>query len=433
MSKCIVIGGGIAGLSAAAYLSKHGLKVTLFEATPKAGGRAYSFKDSETGDIIDNGQHILMGCYKETINFLNLVGAKNQFKFNNRLDVNFLKPSGEIIKLRSLPQLYPLNLLFAILKFKAISFKERTSVVKFVMKLPFISHEKLAEKNVREWLIKEKQSENCIKSLWKIITVGALNSGISKASALMLREILMKIFFNGNFASTIILPGYGLTESYVDPAINYIKSNGGVVKLSAPVEELVADDDKITAVTTKDGLITEFDSVISAVNDQSITRLIPSLENVRDLNFEHSTIINIHIWLSDNQLTESFYGLIDSSVHWIFNKNSHLNLVISDADHLLQKTSEEIFQVCAGELEKFLNIRQSEIVRYKIIREKNATIVPSIDSYYLRPSSKTKLKNFFLAGDWTDTGLPSTLEGAVKSGRIAAENVIMQIKNCNNS
>jgi uncharacterized protein with NAD-binding domain and iron-sulfur cluster len=143
-----------------------------------------------------------------------------------------------------------------------------------------------------------------------------------------------------------------------------------------------------------------------------------------DIKFEHSSILNIHIWLKENQLKEKFYGLINSQVHWIFNKHSHLNLVVSDADYLMGKTSEDIFLICLNELKMFANIEEENIVNYKIIKEKRATFIPSNDLNYSRPSCKTKYSNFFLAGDWTNTGLPSTLESAVKSGRIASGNVI---------
>jgi squalene-associated FAD-dependent desaturase len=423
MKKCIVIGGGIAGLSTAAYLSKHGIKVTLLESSPKLGGRAYSYRDSDSGDIIDNGQHILMGCYKDTIKFLKLIGAKDNFYFNNRLDITFLKPGRKFTKLKALPFIYPLNLFIALLKFNAVSFAERISLLKFMMKIPFTSHQKLVDKNIYEWLLQEKQSENTIKSLWKIIAVGALNADIKKASAYLFREILMKIFFNGNFASTIILPKYGLTESYVTPAIKFIESNGGIIKLSSPVEEIITDNDKIAGIKTKDEVITEFDFVISSIPYYSLIKLTSGLFD-EDIKFEHSSILNIHIWLKENQLKEKFYGLINSQVHWIFNKHSHLNLVVSDADYLMGKTSEDIFLICLNELKMFANIEEENIVNYKIIKEKRATFIPSNDLNYSRPSCKTKYSNFFLAGDWTNTGLPSTLESAVKSGRIASGNVI---------
>jgi predicted NAD/FAD-binding protein len=194
MKHCIVIGGGIAGLTSAAYLTTQNIKVTLLESSPKLGGRAYSFTEQKTNTIIDNGQHILMGCYSDTISFLKLIGAEDNFIYKKRLMVNYLKPGFEFSKLKAGRLFYPLDLLTGLLNFNAISIKDRFSLIRFMIKLPFSSHQKLIKKSVREWLVNEKQSNEAISSLWEIIAIGALNTNIDKASAYMFREILMKIF-----------------------------------------------------------------------------------------------------------------------------------------------------------------------------------------------------------------------------------------------
>ncbi|MCH7772078.1 MAG: FAD-dependent oxidoreductase [Bacteroidetes bacterium] len=425
MKHCIVIGGGIAGLASAAFLTKQKIKVTLLESSPKLGGRAYSFTDKKSNDIVDNGQHILMGCYSDTINFLKLIGADKNFIYQKRLKINFLKPGNELISLESISSLYPFNLLLALLKFNAISRRERLSIIKFILKLPFLSHQKLITKSVRDLLIQSNQSEDTISALWEVITVGALNTNIDKASALMFREILIKIFFNGNFASTIILPKYGLSESYVENAKNFIEANGGHINLSSPVKKLVISDDRLAEVKTTELSYRNFDYVLSAIPYNTLAAIYPDLFNDEKIEFEYSTILNVHVWLKTNPLKDNFYGLISSPVHWIFNKNNSINLVISDADYLNDKSSEEVYKMCVDELIKYTEIKESDILNYKVLKEKRATFIPSNKIIYSRPSSKTKISNLFLAGDWTDTGLPSTIESAVKSGRIAAELVLV--------
>jgi squalene-associated FAD-dependent desaturase len=421
MKRCIVIGGGIAGLTSAAYLTKQNIKVTLLESSPKLGGRAYSFTEQKSNDVVDNGQHILMGCYSDTINFLKLIGAKENFIYQKRLQINFLTQAGKLIRLKSFTSLYPFNLLFALLNFKAITFRERLSLLKFVIKLPFISHQKLSDKNIRDWLKEEKQSDDTIKSLWEIIAVGALNTNIDKASAFIFREILMKIFFNGNFASTIILPKYGLSDAYVKNAKEYIESNGGKIKLSSSVKEFIISNNKIVGIKTADEVYKDFNYVISAIPFYAFNNIYPELFLDEKIEFEYSSILNIHIWLKNNTIKEQFYGLIDSPVHWIFNKGNHINLVISDADYLIDKPAEEIYEMCIVELIKCTKLEESDFSQYKVLKEKRATFVPSNKNNYKRPSSNTKIANLFLAGDWTDTGLPSTIESAAKSGRVAAE------------
>jgi squalene-associated FAD-dependent desaturase len=421
MKRCIVIGGGIAGLTSAAYLTKQNIKVTLLESSPKLGGRAYSFTEQKSNNVVDNGQHLLMGCYSDTINFLKLIGAKDNFIYQKSLLINFLTQAGEVVRLKSFTSLYPFNLLIALLNFKAITFTERLSLLKFVIKLPFISHQKLSDKNVRDWLKEEKQSDDTIKSLWEIIAVGSLNTNVDKASAFMFREILMKIFFNGNFASTIILPKYGLSDAYVNNAKEYIESYGGKIKLSSSVKEFIISDNRIVGIKTANEVYNDFDYVISAIPFYAFKIIYPELFLDEKIEFEYSSILNIHIWLKNNPMKEQFYGLIDSPVHWIFNKGNHINLVISDADYLIDKSSEEVFQMCVEELIKYTEVEESEVFQYKVLKEKRATFIPSIKINFVRPSSRTKIANLFLAGDWTNTGLPSTIESAVKSGRVASE------------
>jgi squalene-associated FAD-dependent desaturase len=362
-----------------------------------------------------------MGCYSDTLNFLKLIGANENFIYQKSLRLNFLTQAGKILRLKSYTSLYPFNLLFALLNFNVITFRERLSLLKFVIKLPFTTHQKLSDKNIRNWLKEEKQSDDTINSLWEIIAVGALNTNIDKASALMFREVLMRIFFNGNFASTIILPKYGLSDAYVKNAIEFIESNGGKIKLSSSVKEFLISDNKIVGIKTADEVYKEFDYVISAIPFYAFNNIYPEIFIDRKIEFEYSSILNIHIWLKYNPIKEQFYGLINSPVHWVFNKENHINLVISDADYLIDKSAEEIYKMCVGELIKCTKLEESNFSQYRVLKEKRATFIPSSKNNYIRPSSKTKIANLFLAGDWTDTGLPSTIESAVKSGRVAAE------------
>jgi len=244
----------------------------------------------------------------------------------------------------------------------------------------------------------------------------------------MFREILMKIFFNGNFASTIILPRYGLSDAYVKNAKEYIESNGGKIYLSSSVKEFIISNNKIVGIKTADEVYKDFDYVISAIPFYAINNIYPELFLDEKIEFDYSSILNIHIWLKNNPMKEPFYGIINSPVHWIFNKGNHIDLVISDADYLIDKPADEIYKMCVGELIKCTELKESDFSHYKVLKEKRATFIPSNKINYIRPSSNTKITNLFLAGDWTDTGLPSTIESAVKSGRVAAELVLANVK-----
>lgn len=427
MKKCIIIGGGIAGLTAASILSSKKNQVTLFESSPKLGGRTYSFLDKESNEIIDNGQHILMGCYAHTIDFLKLIGAENNFLYQKNLDISFISENRKRYQLKAYTSIYPFNLLFAIHRYHILSSSDKWKLISFLSKLLIVSKKSLENLSVYEWLLKENQTENLLKSFWEILCVGALNSNLQNASAKLFYDILIEIFFSGNFASTIILPKYGLSESFINPALSFIKKNGGEINLSTQVKELIIENDKIVSVRTELNNYSEFDFVITSIPFHALVKIIPdNLINMQS-EFLYSTILNIHLWVKENPIQDQFFGFIDSSLHWMFNKGNHINIVISDANKYAEVSNDEMIEMTLTELEKYIGFKRELLINYKIIREKRATFIPNNDILNKRPGSKTKIKNLFLAGDWTDTGLPATIESAAKSGKLAADLVLDEI------
>lgn len=436
MKKCIVIGGGFAGLTAAAYLVKYGYRVELIEASPKLGGRAYSFHHKEANKIVDNGQHIMMGCYSETLKFLELINALERVDIQKQLQVKFLKPGFKLYELNSTTLFYPFNLLLAILKYKAISPSERLLVIRLFFKLPFLSNRDLEKMSVAEFLIFEKQNENVRKALWEIISIGALNTSTNKASAKVFVDILKEIFLKGSKGSKIVLPKVGLSEMFCEPAKKFIEERGGEVFLSERVEEIEAVKDLTSSIITDKRRISDFDFIISTVPHFALERILKSSAIKRHLGFasdshstmqlfnpKYSSILNVHIWLSQITFGNNFYAFIDSKLHWVFSQCSHLTCVISDADYLMKLSDNEIMEMIYEELENYLNIKQESITNFLIIKEKRATFIPLREILFNRPGTETGIKNLFLAGDWVNTGLPSTIESAVKSGRMTAEAV----------
>ncbi len=429
MKSCIIIGGGFSGLSSAAYLSGSGFKITLLESSPKLGGRAYSLKDDETGSVIDNGQHILMGCYNYTLDFFKLIGAEKNLIAQERLKIIFLKEDFKHYPLAAPGVPYPLNLLFALLGYKAFSAEDKLRLLSFFSKLPLYSGKDLEKMTVDEWLHKENQSENASLSFWDILVAGALNTDKKKASAKVLADILKQIFFGGNKAATVIMPKYGLSETYCSDAENYIISKGGEIRCGETVNQLKSSGTKISEIVTSRGTLKDFDFVISSVPLFAFNRIDMAEKFKIDLDLEYSPILTVHFWIKENPLKESFYGLIGSPVHWIFNRGDHITIVISNAGYLMNEPKDRLFDLTADEIQKYLPIKKIDILSYKIIKEKRATFIASCAVNKKRPSPETIFNNFFLAGDWTNTGLPSTIEGAVKSGKTAADIVISKSRN----
>lgn len=424
MSDYIIIGGGFAGLSAAAYLSSQGKKIELIEASQKLGGRAYSFTDKSTGTVLDNGQHIMMGCYRETIDFFRLIGALDNLIYQDKLEVNFVLPHYQIVPVRSSSGLYPFNLAAGLLKYGALSFRERISLLRFFLLLPLSADSDLEKKTVYEWLESEHQSERIRKAFWEIIAVGALNTSIYKASAKVFKDILLEIFFKGNRASTIVIPRNGLTETYCSNARQYIEDRGGIIRTGEQVDRLLTEDSSIRSILTNKRRIEGFKYIISAIPHYGLKRILSDEKTLPDPGLNYSSILTVHIWLKENKLTKAFYGLIDSDIHWLFNHKTHITLVRSDANELMDKNKEELFELIKKELFRYFFIEKTDIADYRIIKEKRATFIPSKEIINRRPGTVTVISNLLLAGDWIETGLPSTIESAVKSGRIAAESLL---------
>lgn len=432
MKKVLIAGGGLAGLSAAVHLASKFYNVTLFDASPKLGGRAYSFKYTPQTDDpkfskeyeIDNGQHILMGCYKETLNYLNIIESENKLIFQNGLNANFIDSSRNEYHLKTFHKFYPFNLLFALLKYSAIPFSERIHLVKFFLKDIKLLN-RTGDLNIEEWL--ELTGTNTITKnrLWDFISIGALNTLPAKASAKMFRRILRLIFLEGNFSSTIIIPGEGLSQLFVGPAVNYLKQNKATVLASERLNSIKTEHNKVVKVETNKRIYEDFDYFISALPLHQLVKIkgfeyyLSNLETELDYN----SIVTTHVWLNNNHLKKKFYGLIDSKIHWVFNHNDYLTTVTSAADSLIDE-SIDVKQYVINELNKFFGIKLDDIKFIKVIKEKRATFESTNSNLNKRQNFNIKInQNSFFCGDWTNTGLPATIEGAILSGEQAAKAV----------
>ncbi len=430
MKRVIVFGGGFAGLSASVYLSENNFEVTLLEASPKLGGRAYSLFNNSQNDIYDNGQHILMGCYEETIAFLKKINSINKLDIQESLSIPFVKRGGSIHRLDSGKYSYPLNLLFGFMNYKALSIKERFKVIDFFLDMLCCYSCDLKDKTVSEWLRCKKQSDNSIKAFWEILVVGALNTTIESASAEIFEEVLERIFLTGNKSTAILLSKVGLTQLYIEDAVQYITDRNAKINLSEKVLQIVMEGNVITGIITDRNAYTDFDYVVAAIPAFAFGKIkILSSQKFEFPDLRYSPIVNIHFWLKENPFKEEFYGLIDSKIHWVFNHGKHITLTTSSADILTKMNNEIIVDEFSSELEKYFPIFHREIIiDSKVVKEKRATFVPDAASNQLRKNFILSFENMFFAGDWINTGLPSTIESAVLSGKLAASNVITSLK-----
>lgn len=425
MKKVIVVGGGLSGLSTAVFLANKGIKSHLIEASPKLGGRTYSFNEDDFQTEIDNGQHILMGCYNYTFDFLKTIDALDRVEFQKNLNVNFVNHKGEINKLSGDKLFYPFNLLIGILSYKALSIKERILILNFFLKILITKPNIYRNFTTLELLKKFNQTENSIKSFWEIIHVGTLNTELKLSSAELFVRILKTIFFTGNHSTKIVLPKFGLSKVFIENAVSFLERNGSEISLSERVTDFEINEGSIKKVVTNKREIVNFDKVVLSVPQFALNKFDSITESLNiDFELKYSPILSVHIWLNENPFNEKFYGLIDSDIHWIFNHNKHVTLVTSSAERFMNLSEDEISEKFIKELEtRFSDFNKNKIIGLKIIKEKRATFIPSVETEEKRLNLKRRFGNLIISGDWTNTELPSTIEGAIKSGFLAASEI----------
>jgi len=442
----IIIGGGLSGLSAAVELSERGKKILLLERRPFLGGRTYSFVDETTGDVVDNGQHLLMGCYHGTRRYLKLIGADHLATLQPNLHIDFLHPERGLASL-SCPALpSPLHVLAGLLRLRSLPFADRLKLLRvgreLVLPSPTIE-QRLRNMTVDGWLSSLGQSSLNKKYLWDIIAIGSLNDDPKTVSALLFYRVLRAAFAGNREDSSLFIPRVGLSELLVDPAVRFLKAHGAEIRTGCGVKELVVNGKRVEGVRCEDGAVVEATAYVSAVPHYAFASLLPNsttslLNHVT--KFESSPIVTIHLWLDRAIMEQEFAALLDARVQWVFNRSKmlgeqktedrmqntvnrqYLSLVISGAEEYVTMEREQLVALAMEDLRRVLPRAESaSVVHSLVIKEKRATFSPKPEVEPLRPSVKTGYDNLFLAGDWTDTGLPATIEGAVLSGRRAAE------------
>ncbi len=443
--EVLIIGGGFAGLAAGAALAGAGRRVRLLEQKPHLGGRARSFVDSVTGSTVDNGQHLFMGCYHATLRFLETIGTKGRIRFQPALAVRFLEPDGRLTSL-DCPRLpAPWHLLLGVLCSSSFSRGEKLDVMRLGWELNSTSEDGGGRRDgnerltVEEWLRGLGQSESLRRNFWNLLCIAAMNEDPRIASARLFERVLRRALFHSPEDSRMGIARAGLSDCYTQAAAEYIEARGGRVELSRNVASFIiragvcegvalAGEEKIGAAT-----------VLSAVPSFQFVQLLPG-ELLRSerfftnlLSLRPAPIISINLWFERSVTDLEFAGLRGTTIQWLFNKGrifsdskpSYLCLVLSGAHEHIGRSKEELLAVARREVEGLLPAtRQAKLVHSLVIKERFATFSPDCGAEDVRPPAATPVRGLFLAGDWTATGLPATIEGAVQSGYTAAEEIL---------
>jgi squalene-associated FAD-dependent desaturase len=435
LTDVIVIGGGLSGLSAAVDLCSHGHKVTVLEQRHRCGGRAYSYVDKKTGDIVDNGQHLLMGCFKNTKRFFEMIGSFGKLHIQRNLEVTFHHREKGFVTFRcpSLPS--PFHVVVGILRLDTLSLRNRLRLLSLFVQVGQQNRRASIKDGmtVDEWLTSHSQTKGCKENFWNVIATATLNENPQQASASLFLKVLHEAFLNGRDGSVLMVPNQGLSDLYVDSAQSYIREHGGGVVNRTRVKRVVFSGRRAAAVELITGRRLRAQAIISSVPLVDLLRILPK-RNVTlptDIGkrggMSYSGILTINLWLDRQVMDRDFVSLLGSPVQWVFNKKrifldgdgggSYLSCVISGAGELLSWKSESLVELAVDEVSRaYPEARSARVVHSLVIREKRATMSSSPRMERYRLSARTQWQNLFLAGDWTDTGLPSTIESAVTSG-----------------
>lgn len=433
-----VIGGGLAGLAAGSALADAGFRVSLFERRPYLGGRASSYQHPGTGEVVDNCQHVVLGCCTNLIDFYRRLAAEERIRWFDEL--NFIEPGGRrsVIRPNFLPAPFHSSLSFARAKF--LNAADKDAIARGLLRLagPLPSDGK---ENFLEWLERHGQTERSIERFWKPVLVSALNEDLPRMSVRYAAQVFRESFLKSASAGRLGIPQVPLTELY-SLGGDYIQTRGGKITLRCGAEAIRSSPHAEAVGLLVGGKEMKFDFVVSTVPFESLIRILPEAPELSELRnklsqFETSPITGVHLWF-DREITELEHAvLLDRTIQWMFNKSkliaaraqagggSYLELVVSSSKSLLEQSRQEILDLALRELREFFPaVAQANLVKGTVIKEVNATYsaLPGADSY--RPRAITPWPRLFLAGDWTATGWPATMEGAVRSGYRAAEALV---------
>jgi hydroxysqualene dehydroxylase len=413
MSKIHVIGAGLAGLSAAIAATRAGRQVTLYEATGAGGGRCRSYFDTELGIRLDNGNHLLLSGNEAALAYIDEIGARDRITGPGKPVFPFMDlGTGRRWTLRPSAGRIPWWLLFPNRRVPKTTPRDYLTIRSIG----------------RRWddtVVTEATPRDSLYGfLLEPLSVAALNTRPHEALACLFGAVLRETLLKGGKACLPLLPKEGLSETLVEPAIETLRKRGADILFSRRIGGLVIDDGRVTALKTSEGAVpvNAGEAVVLAVPPWVAGELLPSL-TVPDA-FE--SILNVHFKMEVEPAGDiahaGFLGLINGTAEWIFIRPDHVSVTVSAANEWIDHPADDLAVLIWRDVVKALELDETklpEIPPFRVIKERRATIVANAAQERRRPGALTEIENLTLAGDWTDTRLPGTIEGAVRSGQTA--------------
>lgn len=483
----VIVGGGLAGLAAATALATRDVRVTVLESRNRLGGRASSIVDRETGQTIDNCQHVVMGCCTNFFHWCETIGCRDLFEQQERLF--FVgppvpisrKPSGNqrasIATFEANDWFAPLHLATAMSGFDWISFADRQRLQQAILKLA--KSKWGGDESFAYWLSRQGQSEAVIESFWKPVLVSALSESFERIGLKYARKVLVDGFLRHREGWRVWVPKVPLDEIYGTRLAHWLSQhnvdlrlNAGVARVlsngetllsryvdrrgsnpsyrNADEQTLAADESLFTQHAMAEGLVrvqgvelrngerVDADAVVLAVPQHLVGGMVPSAlqshEVIRKLDqIETAPIGSVHLWL-DRAITDLPHAvLVNRLSQWLFargrsERGFYYQVVISAAFDLAKLSEQEVLDRVMSELrEVWPEAAEAKLLHGRLITEHKAVFSPRANVDDLRPAAQSPIRNLQFAGDWTRTGWPSTMEGAVRSGYLAAESVLKRL------
>ena len=446
-----IVGGGVAGIAAAVRLAEYHVPVTLVETRIKLGGRATSFVDPKTGDVLDNCQHVLMGCCTNLIDLYKRLGVYEHVTWHPEIYFDNGTASPDVMRSGMLPA--PLHLSVAFMRFKSLRLRDKFAIARAssaMIRTSFAKRNSMDHVSFLDWLRRHGQHESVIKKYWEPVIVSACNEELGRCSARYALQVFQEGFLHHKDAWLMGTSEVPLLNLY-DPAEAYIKKAGGQLRLSSPIDSFTydANEKKMKAVGfSRSDQPLQSAAMISAIPFDRLAKLSTEQMVADDTRlqkldrFSVSPIIGVHVYahLPSNESVTDLPHLVltDSPIQWVFNKGMveedgkrmcHLHCVISAANHTVDMSPADLAKLAEDELRRHIpGANEATFCHTRAVKEKRATFSVTTGLDDARPDASPLagqgIANLFLAGDWTDVGWPATMEGAARSGYKAAHGVL---------
>ena len=441
--SAIVVGGGVAGMSAACALAEAGLRVTLLERRSYLGGRASSYRHPGVDEVIDNCQHVLFGCCTNLIGFYTRIGVADRIHWTNSMTM--IEPGGQQTRLapsRWLPA--PLHGLPSLLAAKALTCEDKKALARafraLMRTVPADSTETLGV-----WLQRNGQTPGAINRFWRLVIASALNGDVDQIALTYAAKVIRELFLNSAEAGRMGMSSVPLSELY-SGAEQYLNEHGGEILFNTSVDGTAWDEEtsQWTMATRAGEQLADF--LVLALPFEATAKLLPLMPPAVGVDKlasqiaqqEHGPICSVHLWF-DREITDLDHAvLLDRQIHWMYNKSrlqpwrktkgTYLELVVSASHEFAALSREEAIELSVRELAEFFpEVTAAKLEKAALVKEIRATftVPPGIDA--ARPSAASPWPNCVLAGDWIQTGWPSTMESAARSGHLAAEAICAAI------